>query len=273
MGEERRARAGSGPGPDSPSPTGPGGPGPGLGPQPSPVASAPRPVPPSVWVWPDADPEDGLVGFGADLLPSTLVDAYRHGIFPWPHEGVTLPWFSPDPRGVLVPGGMHVSRSLVRTLRRSGWTTTVDAATAQVIAACAVGRDDGTWITPQMQHAYLRLHELGWVHSVEVWEGARLVGGLYGVQVGGIFTGESMFHHRSDASKVAMLDLLDRLGAAGGQALDVQLLTDHLASLGAVTWPRARFLALLRAHRDDPIRLDLTRRPVTTLRTSGTLGE
>jgi leucyl/phenylalanyl-tRNA---protein transferase len=238
---------------------------------PSARAPAPRPVPPSVWVWPDADPDDGLVGFGADLLPATLVDAYRNGVFPWPHEGVALPWFSPDPRGVLAPGRMHVSRSLARTLRRSGWTTTVDVATAEVIAACAADRDDGTWISTAMQHAYLRLHELGWVHSIEVWEGAELVGGLYGVQVGGIVTGESMFHRRSDASKVAMLDLLDRLGAAGGVLLDVQLLTDHLASLGATAVSRGRFLALLHAHRDDDVRLSRDRRPVTRLRSSGTL--
>lgn len=234
-------------------------------------APRPRPVPPSVWVWPDADPDDGLVGFGADLLPATLVDAYRNGIFPWPHEGVALPWFSPDPRGVLAPGGMHVSRSLARTLRRSAWTTTVDQATEEVIAACATDRDDGTWISPAMQRAYLRLHELGWVHSVEVWDGSELVGGLYGVQVGGVVTGESMFHRRSDASKVAMLDLLDRLGDAGGAVLDVQLMTDHLASLGVTAIARTRFLTLLCAHRDDDVRLETRRRSVTRLRSSGTL--
>jgi leucyl/phenylalanyl-tRNA--protein transferase len=234
-------------------------------------APLPRPVPPSVWVWPDAEPDDGLVGFGADLLPATLVDAYRHGIFPWPHEAVALPWFSPDPRGILAPGRMHVSRSLARTLRRSGWTTTVDQAAEEVITACAADRDDGTWISPAMRRAYLRLHELGWVHSIEVWDSTELIGGLYGVQVGGIVTGESMFHRRSDASKVAMLDLLDRLGAAGGVLLDVQLMTDHLASLGSIAVPRARFLALLHAHRDDDVRLALDRRSVTRLASSGTL--
>jgi leucyl/phenylalanyl-tRNA--protein transferase len=224
-----------------------------------------------VWVWPEPEDGDGLVGFGADLLPATLVDAYRNGVFPWPHEGVALPWFSPDPRGVLLPGGMHVSRSLRRTLRRCGWTTTVDTATAAVIAACAEDRVEGTWITTAMQQAYLRLHALGWVHSVEVWEGSELVGGLYGVQVGAVVTGESMFHRRSDASKVAMLDLLDRLAEAGGLLLDVQLLTDHLATLGAVALPRERFLALLGAHGDDDVRLPLDRRSVTRLDPSGTL--
>ncbi|MFU8840365.1 MAG: leucyl/phenylalanyl-tRNA--protein transferase [Nitriliruptoraceae bacterium] len=236
------------------------------------TARPPRPVPPSVWDWPEPEDGDGLVGFGADLLPATLVDAYRHGIFPWPHDGVALPWFSPDPRGVLLPGGMHVSRSLRRTLRRCGWTTTVDTATAAVIAACAEDRAEGTWITSAMQRAYLRLHELGWVHSVEVWEGSALIGGIYGVQVGGIVTGESMFHRRSDASKVALLDLLDRLSAAGGLLLDVQLLTDHLARLGAVELPRAAFLARLATHRDDDVRLALHRRSVTSLEMSGTLG-
>jgi leucyl/phenylalanyl-tRNA--protein transferase len=228
-------------------------------------------MPPSGWVWPDPEDGDGLVGFGADLLPATLVDAYRHGVFPWPHEGVTLPWFSPDPRGVLRPGRMHISRSFARTLRRCGWTTTVDLATAEVIDACATGRDDGTWITPAMQRAYLRLHELGWVHSIEVWEGTDLVGGLYGVQVGGVLTGESMFHRRTDASKVAMLDLLDRLGRAGGTLLDVQLVTDHLERLGATSLPRDRFLALLAAHRDDAVRLARDRLAVTRLHPSGTL--
>jgi len=228
-------------------------------------------MPPSGWVWPAPEDGDGLVGFGADLLPATLIEAYRQGVFPWPHEGVALPWFSPDPRGVLHPGGMHVSRSLARTLRRTGWTTTVDAAAAEVIAGCAAARADGTWITPAMQQAYLRLSELGWVRSIEVWEDRELVGGLYGVQVGGVLTGESMFHRRTDASKVAMLDLLDRLSRAGGLLLDVQLLTDHLERLGATAMPRERFLALLAVHRDEPVRLLTDRLPVTRLHPSGTL--
>ena len=222
------------------------------------LARRPQPVPPSAWMLPDpseAD-EDGVVGVGADLSPSTLVDAYRRGIFPWPHPGVPLPWFSPDPRGVLPLEAARVSRSLRRTLRRCGWTTTIDAAFRQVVEGCAAERGSvGTWITPSMARAYGRLHDLGWAHSVEVWEGEDLVGGLYGVQVGGVFTGESMFHRRSDASKVALLDLVDRLRTAGGVLMDVQITTEHLATLGATEVPRRRFLQVLHDHRDRTVRL------------------
>jgi leucyl/phenylalanyl-tRNA--protein transferase len=130
-----------------------------------------------------------------------------------------------------------VSRSLRRTLRRSGWTTTVDAAFGEVVAACAARASDGTWITASMARAYQRLHELGWAHSLEVWAGGRLIGGLYGVQAGGVFTGESMFHRLPDASKVAMLDLAVRLGEAGGTLFDVQVATPHLCSMGPSRWP------------------------------------
>ena len=232
------------------------------------LARAPRPMPPSVWVLPDPDEadEDGVVGVGADLAPPTLVDAYRRGIFPWPHPGVPLPWFSPDPRGVLDPTNPHCSRSLRRTLRRNGWSTTVDVAFDQVVAACADQRGgSGTWITGSMARAYGRLHELGWAHSIEVWENRRLVGGLYGVQVGGVFTGESKFHRVPDASKVALLDLADRFEAAGGMLLDVQLTTDHLRSLGAVDLPREQFLSILGAERERNVRLSVEQLPAGRL--------
>ncbi len=232
------------------------------------LARAPRPVPPSVWALPDPDDadEDGVVGVGADLSPPTLVDAYRRGIFPWPHPGVPLPWFSPDPRGVLDPAQPHCARSLRRTLRRCGWHTTVDAAFDEVVAACADQRGAaGTWITGSMARAYGRLHELGWAHSIEVWDGGRLVGGLYGVQVGGVFTGESKFHRVTDASKVAMLDLADRFLAAGGRLLDVQLTTDHLRSLGALDVPRPRFLSILADERDRDVRLSVEPLPADRL--------
>lgn len=229
---------------------------------------APEPLPPSSWLLPDppeAD-EEGVVGIGADLAPATLADAYSRGIFPWPHPGVPLPWFSPDPRGVLRFADLHVSRSLRRTLRTSGWTTTVDQAFAQVVRACGSGRGDaGTWITAPMARAYQRLHELGWAHSIEVWDGGTLVGGLYGVQVGGVFTGESMFHRRSDASKVALVALVARLRAAGGRLVDVQLTTPHLCSLGATDVPRADFLEELAAARDHDVRMRTTERPVARL--------
>jgi leucyl/phenylalanyl-tRNA---protein transferase len=229
---------------------------------------APQPVPPTAWILPDPDEadEDGVVGVGADLAPSTLVDAYRRGIFPWPHPGVPLPWFSPDPRGILALDEVHVSRSLRQRLRRSGWTSTVDVAFGAVVAACAEGRGEvGTWIDPAMARAYVRLHELGWAHSLEVWDDGELIGGLYGVQVGGVFTGESMFNRRSDTSKVALVDLAARFHAAGGRLLDVQLTTDHLRSLGARDLERDRFLAHLHAARDLDVRMAVGRRPVSRL--------
>jgi leucyl/phenylalanyl-tRNA---protein transferase len=228
----------------------------------------PQPVPPTAWILPDPEEadEDGVVGVGADLAPGTLVDAYRRGIFPWPHPGVPLPWFSPDPRGVLGLDEVHVSRSLRQRLRRSGWTTTVDTAFGAVVEACAEHRGEvGTWISPAMARAYGRLHELGWAHSLEVWEGPELIGGLYGVQLGGVFTGESMFNRRSDASKVALLDLAVRFHAAGGRLLDVQLTTDHLRRLGARDLDRARFLDVLAAARDLDVRMAVGRRPVSRL--------
>jgi leucyl/phenylalanyl-tRNA---protein transferase len=230
------------------------------------------PIPgPSRWRFPDpaAAGEDGLVGIGADLEPATLVDAYRMGIFPWPHPGAPLPWFSPDPRGVIPLDGVAVSRSLRARLRRSGWETTVDRAFAAVLAACADRpgpvREGGTWITPPMRAAYQRLHDLGHAHSLEVWAGGELVGGLYGVGVGAVFTGESMFHLTSDASKVALVDLADRLAGAGGRLIDVQMVTPHLASLGARELPRAEFLDLLAGARDQPVRIATERLPVARL--------
>ena len=148
-------------------------------------------------------------------------------------------------------------------MRRRRWESTVDAAFDAVTAGCAHRPD--TWIDPPMRRAYRRLHKLGWAHSLEVWDGDRLVGGLYGVQAGGVFTGESMFHRRPDASKAALVDLAYRLAEAGCAFLDVQLPTHHLMSMGAVAVPRPDFLRLLYAHRDDDVRLPRDRRPVTRL--------
>jgi leucyl/phenylalanyl-tRNA--protein transferase len=233
-------------------------------------AAPPQAVGRTPWRIPDPSTADldagGVVGFGADLKPATLVDAYRRGIFPWPHPGVALPWFSPDPRAVLPLDGLRVPRSLRQRLRRCGWETTVDGAFDAVVDACARRPGgEGTWIGRDMGQAYVRLWRLGWAHSVEVWAGDELVGGLYGVAVGGCFTGESMFHRATDASKVALADLVDRWSEAGGAFVDVQLPTPHLTSLGAVDVPREEFLARLEAVRDHHVPIVLDRLPVHRL--------
>jgi leucyl/phenylalanyl-tRNA---protein transferase len=186
----------------------------------------------------------GLLAAGGDLEPGTLLDAYRHGIFPWPDGAGRLLWWSPDPRTVLPLDGFHESHSLRRLRRQGRLQVTRDAACAQVIAGCGE-RPEGTWITPAIRRAYLRLHELGWVHSVEVWHGERLVGGVYGVAIGGLLAAESMFHRERDASKVALAELVEWLRARGFSLLDVQLSTEHLRSLGAVEIPRHEYLARL----------------------------
>jgi leucyl/phenylalanyl-tRNA---protein transferase len=192
----------------------------------------------------EADPE-GPVAIGADLEPATILAAYRAGVFPMPvHRGRTLAWWSPDPRGIIPVDGLHVSRSLARSARR--YRTTVDAAFDVVLASCADPRRPGGWITRGIKKAYTRLHELGWAHSVEAWtDDGRLAGGLYGLSIGGLFAGESMFHRETDGSKVALVGLVERLQAGGAELLDVQWTTPHLESLGAVDIARARYLELL----------------------------
>lgn len=231
------------------------------------LSTAPRDPGPLRWSIPPASSADDndVVGVGADLEPSTMVGAYRNGIFPWPHDDLPLPWFSPDPRALIGCGRVHVSRSLRRTLRRSGWTTTVDHASHDVVEACRDRPGEGTWITDELVAAYHRLFALGWAHTLEVWDGPHLVGGIHGMLIGGIFTGESMFHRATDASKVAMLDVVTRLGDAGGTALDAQLMTPHLASMGAMPHQRTAFLDLLARVRDDEVRLVADRRPVDRL--------
>ncbi len=227
----------------------------------------PRPPGASRWILPapESADEHGVIGVGADLHPATLVEAYRNGIFPWPHDDLPLPWFSPDPRGVVDVHALHVSRSLRRTLRRSGWTTTVDRDFAGVVSACRHRPGEGTWITDEMVEAYVALHRLGWAHSLEVWDGDDLVGGVYGLLVGAVFTGESMFHRVPDASKVALVDLVNRLAIAGGVLLDAQLTTPHLATMGARDVPRDAFLEVLRAVRDHDVRLRRDRMDVDRL--------
>lgn len=211
---------------------------------------------PSRWAIPspvDADAE-GPVALGGDLAPATLLAAYRAGTFPMPlgRGRRMLAWWSPDPRGIIPLDGLRVTPSLRKSARRH--RTTVDAAFDEVVEACADPRRPGSWITRDVRRAYGRLHELGWAHSVEAWaEDGTLAGGLYGVAIGGLFAGESMFHHRRDGSKVALLGLVERLRDGGGRLLDVQWTTPHLASLGAVDVPRRDYLARLAEAVEEPL--------------------
>ena len=206
--------------------------------------------PPSVWSFGDPsayDELDDLVAIGADLEPGTLLAAYRHGLFPMPSgtSGDPMYWFCPVRRGVLPLDGLVVSRSLRRSVR--DYEIRVDTAFEEVVVACADPSRDAGWIDAEVRAAYLRLHELGWAHSVEAWRAGRLVGGLYGVAIGGLFAGESMFHRERDASKVALVGLVDRLRdeRASDRTLDVQWRTPHLASLGVVEVSRAAYLRRL----------------------------
>lgn len=189
-----------------------------------------------------------VVAVGADLEPGTILEGYRHGLFPMGlgrHGGRPLGWWSPLRRGVLLPGDFHLSRSLRRTSRR--FEVTLDTAFPEVIAACADPSRPGRWITREVANGYTRLYDLGWAHSVEVWQDGRLVGGLYGVAVGGLFAGESMFHRVTDASKVALRSLVEVCFAEGGDArlIDVQWQTPHLASLGVREITREAYLERL----------------------------
>ena len=190
--------------------------------------------------------EDGLLGVGGALEPDWIIDAYRHGIFPWPVDD-TLAWWSPDPRGVLEMADLKISRRLARTLRSGRFTVTCDEAFAEVLAACAeVPRDDGgTWITSEMLDAYCHLHELGVAHSVETWQDDRLVGGIYGLAFGGFFAGESMFYRETDASKVALVRLVWHLESRGFVLFDLQLLNEHTERLGGSEIPRREYLRRL----------------------------
>lgn len=211
----------------------------------------PHEPPPSRWVFPDLrDPQadrllDDLVAMGADLAPGTLLAAYRHGVFPMPGETRRDPmvWFSPVRRGVLPLDGLAVSRSLRRS--RRSFEIRINTAFADVVDGCADPRRPQGWIDTRIREAYIGLHELGWAHSVEAWRDGQLAGGLYGVAIGGLFAGESMFHRERDASKVALVALVEVLRAAsdpGDRLLDVQWRTPHLASLGVVDIPRQEYL-------------------------------
>ncbi len=195
---------------------------------------------------PERADEDGLLAVGGDLKPGTLLLAYRNGIFPWTTNPIT--WWSPDPRTIIEPADLHVSHSLRRFIRKGVYSVTFDRAFTRVMEGCAAprpGREE-TWITPQFIAAYARLFDLGRAHSVEVWQGEDLVGGLYGVHIGGFFAGESMFSAMENASKQALAAVCERLLEKKILLFDVQLMTPHLRSMGAVEIPRSEYLARLR---------------------------
>ena len=203
------------------------------------------------------DEPNGLLAVGGDLSPDRLLSAYRRGIFPWYEEGQPILWWTPDPRMVLFPEECHVSRSLAKIFRQARFRLSVDTAFAQVIEACAAPRKGapGTWITPKMRQAYINLHELGYAHSVEVWNAGQLVGGIYGVAMGAVFFGESMFSRCPNASKVAFVSLARQLARWGYRVMDCQVANDHLFTLGAREIPRAEFEKMLNDHTDKaPLR-------------------
>jgi leucyl/phenylalanyl-tRNA--protein transferase len=196
---------------------------------------------------------DGLLAVGGDLQPARLIEAYRRGIFPWYEERQPILWWSPDPRMVLYPGKLHVSRSLARLLRQERYKVSFDTDFHAVISRCAAHRhgQEGTWITPAMQMAYERLHHLGYAHSVEVWEHDTLIGGLYGIAIGRLFFGESMFSTRSNASKVGFVHLVRQLQEWNFHLVDCQLQSRHLQSLGAEPISRRAFQQALDKHLDQ----------------------
>ncbi|TVP91246.1 MAG: leucyl/phenylalanyl-tRNA--protein transferase [Pseudomonadaceae bacterium] len=190
---------------------------------------------------------NGLIALGGDLRPQRLINAYRQGIFPWYQDDQPLLWWCPDPRTVVTPESLHVSRSMQKFLRKTDFAVTFDQNFSSVIEACAAPRSyaEDTWITDDMQAAYTALHHLGIAHSVEVWQQGQLVGGLYGVALGRVFFGESMFSWQTNASKTAFIHLVRKLGDCGFALIDCQMPTDHLFSLGAQAMSRHDFLQQL----------------------------
>lgn len=199
---------------------------------------------------------DGLLAIGGCLSQSRLLNAYRHGVFPWYNPGEPILWWSPDPRLVLFPDQLVISRSLRKTLRKAIFSVTFDQAFNEVITACADPRKDstGTWITTAVNSAYNQLHKAGFAHSVETWQGDKLVGGLYGVALGQVFFGESMFHTQTDASKVAFATLVEQLQSWGYRLIDCQVHTRHLESFGARQIDRNAFIKLLDQYCDIPVK-------------------
>ena len=206
---------------------------------------------------------DGLLAAGGCLSEKRLLKAYRLGIFPWYSPGEPILWWSPNPRLVLFPEQLKVSRSLSKTLRQNTFTFTIDRAFNQVIAACAKPRSysEGTWISDDIQQAYRRLHQSGYAHSAEAWLNGELVGGLYGIALGKVFFGESMFHTCTDASKVVFVSLVEQLKAWDYQVIDCQVHSEHLASLGAINCERSEFINLLNQYCDEPAHINAWKQP------------
>jgi len=214
-----------------------------------------EPDAPLVFPDPGCANADGMVAVGGDLSVGRLLLAYGAGIFPWYDEEVPPLWWSPDPRAVLPRGGVRVSRRLHRRLRSGGFDLTWNRCFREVMRRCSVNRADGTWIVPEMMSAYGRLHDLGHAHSLEVWQEGELTGGLYGVQRGGLFAAESMFHVQRDASKIALVCAVRSLFDAGVELFDIQFLTEHLESMGGVEISRDEYLAQLATVRDKAVDL------------------
>lgn len=209
---------------------------------------------------------NGLLAAGGDLSAERLVAAYRHGCFPWYQDGQPLLWWSPDPRTVLLPNNLHISRSLRKVLRSNQFSVTFDRNFAEIIRACSEPRkdEDGTWITTDIQAAYFELHTQGHAHSVEVWHQDKIVGGLYGIAIGQLFFGESMFSRMSNASKVGFVTLVNALKTAGFVLIDCQMPTAHLLSLGASSIARAEFSEYLTGYLDSPNTMQWLTPPIAT---------
>jgi leucyl/phenylalanyl-tRNA--protein transferase len=204
-------------------------------------------VPERPWLHPELADPDGLAGVGGDLSATMLLLAYSDGVFPWFNDDDPVLWWSPDPRAIFELDHIHVSRRLARTIRQGKFVITVDHCFETVMRCCGGSRPEGTWITESMVKAFTALHRFGHAHSVEVWQDGELAGGIYGVSIGAFFSAESMFFHRRDASKVALVHLALRLKQRGFDLLDTQMTTDHTRSLGATEITRTQYLKRLKA--------------------------
>lgn len=194
------------------------------------------------WIEPRLGEPEGLIGVGGDLSPDLLLRAYSEGVFPWFSEGDPVLWWSPNPRAIIELDELHVPRRLARTIRSGKFTVTVNRCFETVMRACGQNRPEGTWVTNEMVRGYTALHRSGFAHSLEVWCGNQLAGGIYGVAIGGLFAGESMFHRVTDASKVALVKLVERLRDRGFVLFDVQMTTEHTRRMGAKTISRDAYL-------------------------------